>query len=238
MKKVLFIFCLLLVFLPFVIKAEADPTSIYFFYGDGCPHCAAEEEFLNKLETEYGEQIKIHRYETWYNKDNVELLEKFADAHGVTVTGVPVTFIGQQGIIGFDTEETTGDQMKQAIDYCIATNCVCPGDSIVNNDELDENAQCDDSRDVSTVINLPFIGERDLAKYSLPVLSVMLGAIDGFNPCAMWVLMFLITLLIGMKSRARMWLLGSTFILASGAVYFLFMSAWLNFLMSLLSSRS
>lgn len=78
------------------------------------------------------------------------------------------------------------------------------------------------------IINLPFIGEFDVKSVSLPVLSVVLGAVDGFNPCAMWTLLFLITMLLGMENRTRMWILGSTFILASAVVYFIFMAAWLN----------
>ncbi len=67
----------------------------------------------------------------------------------------------------------------------------------------------------------------------LPLLSVVIGFLDGFNPCAMWTLLFLITLLLGMKDKKRMWILGITFIVASAFVYFLFLSAWLNFFLVL-----
>jgi hypothetical protein len=91
-------------------------------------------------------------------------------------------------------------------------------------------AQASDlSSEMPENIVLPLIGEINIGDFSLPVLSVMLGAIDGFNPCAMWVLLFLITMLLGMENRARMWTLGLTFIVASAGVYFVFMMAWLNF---------
>ncbi len=77
-------------------------------------------------------------------------------------------------------------------------------------------------------IKLPILGEIDPTKISLPLLTLILGFVDGFNPCAMWTLMFLISLLLGLKNRKKMWLLGIVFIVASGFVYFLFMSAWLN----------
>jgi hypothetical protein len=73
----------------------------------------------------------------------------------------------------------------------------------------------------------------DLRGLSLPALTVLLAAADGFNPCAMWVLVFLIGLLAGMRDRMRMWLLGITFLLVSSAVYFAFMAAWLNMLLLL-----
>ena len=82
--------------------------------------------------------------------------------------------------------------------------------------------------EISEKIDLPFFGEVEVKSLSLPVLTIAIAALDGFNPCAMWVLLFLISLLLGMKNRKRMWILGSTFIVASGAVYFLFLSAWLK----------
>jgi hypothetical protein len=59
-------------------------------------------------------------------------------------------------------------------------------------------------------------------------LTIVLGAVDGFNPCAMWVLVFLIGLLVGMRDPVRMWSYGAAFLLTSAAVYFAFMAAWLN----------
>ncbi len=82
-------------------------------------------------------------------------------------------------------------------------------------------------------LTIPFIGTIQTASLSLPALSVVIGLIDGFNPCAMWTLLFLISLLLGMKDKKRMWTLGITFIVASAFVYFLFLTAWLNFFLIL-----
>ena len=67
-------------------------------------------------------------------------------------------------------------------------------------------------------ISVPFIGEIRTADLSLPLLTVLLGALDGFNPCAMWVLVFLIGLLLGMQDRFRMRVLGTAFIAGSARV--------------------
>jgi hypothetical protein len=80
----------------------------------------------------------------------------------------------------------------------------------------------------SQVVVLPIMGEMELRDLSLPVLTLILALLDGFNPCAMWTLLFLISLLLGMEDRRRMWVLGVAFIMSSAAVYFLFLSAWLN----------
>lgn len=77
-------------------------------------------------------------------------------------------------------------------------------------------------------ITLPLIGALQTAELSLPVLSIVIGLTDGFNPCAMWTLIFLISLLLDIKDRKRMWLLGTTFIVTSAFIYFIFMAAWLN----------
>ena len=82
-------------------------------------------------------------------------------------------------------------------------------------------------------ITVPILGQLDTKTISLPLITIILGTLDGFNPCAMWTLLFLISLLLGMKDRRRMWVLGTTFIVASAAVYFLFMAAWLNLILFL-----
>ena len=77
-------------------------------------------------------------------------------------------------------------------------------------------------------ISLPLVGEVGLAGLSLPVLAVVLGLADGFNPCAMWALVYLLSLLVSLQDRGKIWLLVGSFVLASGVLYFLFMTAWLN----------
>jgi hypothetical protein len=83
-------------------------------------------------------------------------------------------------------------------------------------------------RKVGTTVNLPFVGTVDAQAFSLPVLPLVLAGMDAFNPCAFFVLLFLLSLLVHAKSRTRMAIVGGTFVLFSGIVYFVFMAAWLN----------
>jgi hypothetical protein len=78
------------------------------------------------------------------------------------------------------------------------------------------------------IVNLPFMGEVDLATVSIPAISILLGALDGFNPCAMWVLIFLISMLSGMKDRKRLWILGLTFLFVTGLLYFFVLLSWVK----------
>lgn len=81
-------------------------------------------------------------------------------------------------------------------------------------------------------ISIPFFGKVQTANLSLPALTVVLGALDGFNPCAMWALVFLLGMLVGIEDRKRVWILGLAFLAGSGLVFFLIMTAWLNVLLA------
>ncbi len=82
-------------------------------------------------------------------------------------------------------------------------------------------------------MQLPIIGSVDVHKFSLPGITIILAFLDGFNPCAMWVLLFLVSLLFGIENKRRLWIFGLVFLTASAFVYFLFMTAWLNLFMFL-----
>lgn len=82
--------------------------------------------------------------------------------------------------------------------------------------------------EMDTSFHIPFLGDKNAADYSLPVLAVILGLVDGFNPCAMWVLVYLISLIMSIDDHRKIWFLVGSFLLASGILYFLFMTAWLN----------
>jgi len=196
------------VFLMFPTLSFADePLEIDFFYSKTCPHCAKEEAFLPTLEAEYGSRIKINKYEI-SSTGNQKIFLDFINNSGKTINGVPATFIGDEVIVGYLSESTTGAQIRELIDNNL--------ESIIQDEK-------------ELTVQLPIFGEVNLMKYSLFGMTAIIAAIDGFNPCAMWVLLFLITMLLGIKNRKRMWVLGLTFIASSALVYFIFLAAWLNF---------
>jgi len=195
---------------------------IYFFWAEGCPHCHKEQIYLDELVIENDNYI-VHSLETTRNPENIELLQKVGEKLGVQIGGVPFTVIGENYVVGFHSKETTGPLIEDHIQCNIETHCkdvvanlVTPYTPGVIKGEL------------PSTINLPIFGEINTKDVSLPALTIMIAAIDGFNPCAMWVLLFLISLLLGMDDKKRMWIFGTIFIAASAFVYFLFMTAWLN----------
>jgi thiol-disulfide isomerase/thioredoxin len=218
-------------------------TDLYFFWQNGCPHCAEEEKFLDKMETKYPE-LEIHRLEITgnpvnpkANKENRDLLTKIGSKLNIKIAGVPFTLVGKEYVSGFDNENGIGKTIESKIQKAIDSEYYNLVSEIEkeeeSNNKTDEQNAGNNSEvkyeDINKTVSAPFLGEIDITKLSLPMLTVVIGLLDGFNPCAMWILLFLISLLIGMGDRKRMWILGGAFILASALVYFIFLSAWLNF---------
>jgi len=225
-----FLVCLAL---PVISRAEDPQVKLYLFWQDGCPHCAAEKAFLADLKKikPYDSALELHYYDVAGNNDNIDLLKQLSKKMNFSVSSVPVTIIGNQYFIGFDSADGIGSLIKDEIDISLLSSAQ-PIDPLA---DLTKPAteQASQAPTKSLSVKAPFLGQLDLRTMSLPALSAVIGLLDGFNPCAMWSLLFLISLLLGMNDRKKMWLLGSAFIVGSAAVYFVFMVAWLNLIIFL-----
>jgi glutaredoxin len=190
-------------------------TSIDFFFNPQCPHCAKQKVFNASLRAKYPE-LSIIEHDT-SSKEQVRLLAAMLKerGYGERKLTVPVTFIGPYTLFGFKTNETTGVTIEKALNAYLKND-----PSLFQQPNAKLGAE--------TTVTLPLFGEIRIADYSLPVLSVIIGLVDGFNPCAMWVLVYLISLIVSLNDRRKIWLLVGTFVFASGALYFQFMTAWLN----------
>lgn len=230
--KLIIVSLLIAIFLlPNFVFADSVQNNMYFFWGEGCPHCAKEKEFLNKIKNNYP-QINVVDFEIYNNSDNASLLQTLDKELNLNISGVPFIIIGDQGMSGYLNDETSGQQIIKMINQCLETQCpdlVANYISQPNQNQGNNNIPQPQNNNEHFYITLPILGEIDAKAFSLPILTLVIAALDGFNPCAMWVLVFLISLLIGMKNKKRMWALGISFIVASGLVYFLFLSAWLSF---------
>lgn len=83
---------------------DSKKVKIYFFRGEGCPHCAEAEEFFDSIKDEYGEYYKIVDYETWYNTENADLLQKVGNARDEKISGVPYILIGNKSWSGYSSD--------------------------------------------------------------------------------------------------------------------------------------
>ena len=232
MKKyrLLFLFAFILLLFPFAVKA--DKINMYLFYGDGCPHCAEEEEFLDTyLEEET--DVELKKYEVWHNKDNQELLVKAQTAINNHASGVPYLIIGNKPIVGY-IDGITNEQIKEAVKTAKNNKkLVDKVAKVINNEEVEPDPDPEPEPDTPEEISVPLLGKVNVKTVSLPLLSMVLGLVDGFNPCAMWILLFLLSTLIGMKNKKKLILFGSVFLLTSGLFYFLLMFTWLKAITSI-----
>lgn len=229
MKK-LKILLLTLVILPLSVSAK-EKVNLYLFHSETCSHCQAEIDFLEELEQKY-DNLRIHLYEVDGNKQNLQTMIKVKTTLNIESPNVPFTMIGNYYYIGFS------DGIKEGITELVErfseekeTNVVKP---ILEDEEIPDIEILNGEIKTITVLGKTI----NPAKLSLPVLSIILGAIDGFNPCAMWVLIFLISMLFNMKNKKKIWCLGITFLVTSAIIYLFFMFAWLEFTITLLTKVS
>ncbi len=210
-----------------VVKAGNDVT-IYFFWGKGCHNCKEADRFLKVLLQKYP-QLKIKSYEVWNNTDNSKLFSSMSDAYGIKIEAVPAIFIGNfEPFVGYLSDDTTGKSLDLAVKHCIDFGCIDPVEKIRNSQNRKIIPQTNISASDHNIIELPFLGKVDSSKISLPVLTIIIAGIDGFNPCSFFVLLILLSVLGHAHSRKIMLLIGGIFIFFSGLIYFAFMSAWLN----------
>ncbi len=217
MKRLISIL-LLLMMINVAVAAQSPQVVVRLFWGDGCPHCEALKEFMPSLLEKYP-SVKLYSNEIYKNETNRELFREVAKACNTEAKGVPTVFIGDKVIVGYNSYSDNGIKIEKAIQHCLEIGGC--------EDPLDKLGQCDNAKENKS-IEVPIFGRVDSSEISLPAFTIVLGALDGFNPCAFFVLLFLLSMLIHAKSRARMLLIGGTFVFFSGLIYFLFMAAWLN----------
>lgn len=250
MKKNIFIIILAILMFPFCVNAKE--INVYLFYGEGCPHCAALEEYLDD-EYKNDKDINLYSYEVWNSPKNGQLLSKVQEITGEEALGVPYFIVGKTVIQGYSAGEASQNRVDKAIkkakthDYKDNVGIflgVVEGTLDKNifdkkkpnydpekkeTDVLSDVNEENDSKEIA--VDVPFAGSVSLKDLSIPVAAVLVGLVDGFNPCAMWILIFLITMLFDYKDKRKTWILGFTFLFTSALVYFLFMMSFLNIAM-------
>lgn len=231
--KLMFIIISIIFISTNVNAKETDNLTLYVFKGDGCPHCKAEMDYLDTIKDKYT-NLEIKEYEVWYDDNNASLLTKVESYFNIKRSGVPTTIIGNTVIQGYQNESSTGKKIERAInfyeenDYKDIVKEIKDGTAIKNTKKSDKFQEEETKLDKETSVKAPIVGNVNLKDVSLLTSAIILGLIDGFNPCAMWILLFLISALIGMKDRKRMWTLGLTFLITSGLVYMLIMLSWIS----------
>lgn len=222
--KILFI---IILFFPIVIFGKEKELNIYLFYGDKCPHCAELEKFLEQY-LDDNKNVILNKYEVWSNKENQEKYKEVQKILNDYSNGVPYLIIGNNVITGYDSE-ITPERIKNTITYYSNFDYKDKvGIYLGTTTEEEENLKEDGKKYEDAEVNIPILGKKKSKEVPILLSTILIGLVDGFNPCAMWILIFLISMLLGMKNVKRKWALGITFLLSSALVYFLFLISWLN----------
>jgi glutaredoxin len=207
--------------------AVAESPDLQVFVGEGCPHCERALVWLAQL-TARRPDLHVEVADVVRDEGAMAALRRLAVERGLAGVSVP-TFVVRGGHVqvGFGGAETTGRLLEALLARAGEPDGVGQGSAPATAlAELERPA-----------VTLPLVGSVALDEVGLPLFTVALGLLDGFNPCAMWVLLFLLSMLVGVGSRARMAVIGGVFVLVSGLVYYAFMAAWLNVFLLLGISR-
>ena len=206
LTRLRFLLLALLLTLPLLLPAsgtlaaEAADRALTVYVRTGCPHCADAKEFLAQLQSQRPDLQIVYRAVDQDAAARAELL-RISRANGLWPPGVPTFVIDNRVRVGFGDPQHSGPELVAFIDQ--------------------------DTAPVQ-VVGTALLGTLNVSQLGLPLFTLALGLLDGFNPCATWVLLFLLSLLVRMQDRTRIALVAGTFVFVSGAVYYAFMAAWLN----------
>ncbi|MGZ8981583.1 MAG: glutaredoxin family protein [Burkholderiaceae bacterium] len=214
-------------------SARAD--RIEAFVREGCPHCAKAEEFLAQLNKERPSLTIVVR-DVLKEPAALERLKELAQQTGTGTVRVPAIYVRGSLIVGFSPEAGTDKLVRGALEGRRAD----AQSSAAGTCDAEESLACPKGAGAAEEgFSVSLFGRTiTLADVGLPAFTLTMGLLDGFNPCSMWVLLLMISLLAPMNDRKRMLAVGGTFVLIQGIAYFIFMAAWLNLFLLIGMSRA
>jgi len=188
--------------------SDSNQVTLHYFWSRYCPHCLDAKPFINELPLAYP-WLTLESYDLVDSKANKQRFLQMASELKQPANSVPAFIFCNQMLVGYENAETTGLELEQKLIACHQQK----------NQPLVEKQER---------FNIPGFGEMHYQDFSLPVFTLLIASLDAFNPCAFFILFFLLSLIVNQRSRVRMLVIGCTFVTCSGVMYFLFMSAWLN----------
>ena len=246
LKYIVLTILLAVLLIPFNTFAEENEIRLYLFHSETCPHCKEEIEYLDTIKDDYP-NLDIVKYEVSNNEMNYNFYNKVIKKAKINTGGqVPFTIIGTDYYVGFSKD--VKNKIKKSLNKFSTGEYVDIISKIKNDEDISGikynqsknnggSANIKNEDNSNNTFNIPLIGDVNVKEVSLPFISIVIGFVDGFNPCAMWVLLFLIGMLFNMKDKKKMWILGLTFLGTSALVYLLIMLAWLQVAISFNTSK-
>jgi thiol-disulfide isomerase/thioredoxin len=204
--------------------SEEQKVVIYFFWGDGCPHCASEKPFLEAL-AKKNSNIEVRAYEVWNSQPNQEKFIKMAALYGFDPQAVPTTFVGDRHWVGYN--DAIRQQIESTVNNCLKNGCPDKGLGLIvpgaSPPPANPNPAPIEPLDPNTrTIEVPLFGTINLENQSLLVSTLLISFVDGVNPCSIWVLTMLMALTVHTGSRRKIFVVGFVFLSITAAVYAIF----------------
>ena len=207
--------------------ARAAETPVFVFWQEGCPHCSRARAALADIAGQ-ARDIRIVEIELGASGRDDAVFEATLAALGIDRAAVPLVVIGGDHAIGYAQGGITETRYREMIARCREVPCVDVVGPLLAGAAPATVSPGPTPGPLPGTLTLPWIGTVETGALSLPLLTLVLAAVDGFNPCALWVLALLIGLLLGTQETRRMWILGGVFLAMTGLMYFAVMAAWLN----------
>ena len=222
-------------------QSAPQPVDIEAFVREGCPHCASAEEFLATLGRERPE-LRIAIRDVGKEPAALARLKEIAKVQGTESVRVPAVFVRGQLVVGYSPEAGTDKLIRAALASKPAATAAPTVPEGLAACDAEESLSCkapgaaeNDAQQFAVTI---FGRAISLDDVGMPLFTLIMGLLDGFNPCSMWVLILMISLLAPLNNRSRMLAIAGTFVLIEGIVYYLFMAAWLNLFLFIGLSRA
>jgi hypothetical protein len=220
--------------------SASQPPDIEYFAREGCAHCAAAGQFLADLQRERP-TLRILTRDVMKEPAARQRLQELADSTKAGAPGVPAFYIRDQLVIGFAGAESTGARIRALLDRQPDAEQMpwLAGPTCSPEDVEPCEPSAPDRSAEEEALQIPLLHLRvTVADLGLPLFTIVIGLLDGFNPCSMWVLILMISMLATLADRRKMLLIAGTFVAIEGIAYFAFMAAWLNLFLFIGLSRA
>lgn len=238
MKKIKILFLLIMsIFLLTSLTFSVEKVKIEYFGRKDCKNCSNLKDFLGQLKKERTD-FEIKEYKIDENEEDKKYFDEMTTKLKL-VKGTPIIYINERVIQGFNTKNTTGNEIIKEIEKGKKKEKILTLSEYIEkgnfNNVRKDGAICEVNgvceippSDREVIVNIPFINVAvNLTNYSLPFMAIILGTIDGFNPCAMWVLILFLTALIAIGNKKQMFRVAGLFIFSEAIMYYLILTAWL-----------
>ena len=217
-------------------SAAVQALRMEVFVREGCPHCAAAEKFLVVLGRERPE-LEIVIRDVSKEPAAMERLQQIAQEQQAGLPRVPAFFVAGQVIFGYSEEASTDRLIRSALQGARVQGV--GGDAGTCAAQEDSTCRAEEAVPAESEFQLTMFGRTiTLDDVGLPAFTIAMGLLDGLNPCSMWVLILMISLLATLNDRRRMLIIAGTFVAVEGIAYFVFMAAWLNLFLLIGMSRA